>query len=535
MLASHKNQFNIRNFTNNYPLLVLGVMLLTFSSLFSYLTLAQHLGLKTQMNDLGNMIQPIYNTAQGNFMYMSNMETVGAQPNRLGGHTNYIFLLFVPLIALFPFPSLLQITQVLLIASGAIPLYLIGKKVFDRSLWLPLIGPVLYLLNPQVQDITLFDFHALSLAMPLVIWAFYFLISNRLKWYWVLCVLIILCKEDLALVTIMLGLYQAIFLKQQRQGLLLSVVSGLFFVVNVFMLMPLFRGGSEWTLIADRYGELGGSVESVATSPLTRPQLLLSKLLETEKLSYLFTLLLSVGLLPLFSLPLLLPTLPHLGINLLSSNQIMHQPFQYYHFAIIMAFMIIASVYGLARLLKNNPEKTRRIAAGVISWAVLYSWAYSPAPYSRVSSLTDFEVTPHHRQIQEIQSLIPREASISVQNNLGPHFATRKNIYTFPEFADQTDFIVLDINDPYSVIRTFPRQRNFIYITSMSLESYTQAVTAVVTNDNYGVVFYTADGWLVLKKGTGKTENHKASEMVQTQLQRLETRYQDYLFSSYSD
>src|SRR5690606_20934603 len=108
-----------------------------------------------------------------------------------------------------------------------------------------------------------------------------------------------------------------------------------------------------------------------------RPQLLLSKLLETEKLSYLFTLILSVGLLPLFSLPLLLPTLPHLGINLLSSNQIMHQPFQYYHFAIIMAFMIIASVYGLARLLKNNPEKTRRIAAGVISWAILYSCARS--------------------------------------------------------------------------------------------------------------------------------------------------------------
>ena len=161
---------------NRNSLLALGILITVYVSFFTLLSFRRHDGLKSYMNDLGNVDQSIYNTIKGRFMVMTNCYSCNSdQINRLGGHANFILLLFVPFYFVLPDPKILLFTQTLLISLGALPLYLLGKRLFKKSTWLPLVGPFIYLINPMVHDVNLYDFHAVAVAMPLILFAFYFM------------------------------------------------------------------------------------------------------------------------------------------------------------------------------------------------------------------------------------------------------------------------------------------------------------------------------------------------------------------------
>jgi uncharacterized membrane protein len=264
--------------------------------------------------------------------------------------------------------------------------------------------------------------------------------------------------------------------------------------------MPYFTGGDRLEIVHRRYSHLGDGVFGIIKGVIINPLTFISNILTKEKLSYLLMLLLPVFFLPLLSLSVFLLALPSLMINLLSSYSMTHYPFMYYHTAPILSFIFISTIFSLHRLEKYiNKSLVSFPFILVFIPSLMFSIAFSPAPYSLVSSSREFVVDDHARKIDEIKEMIPGKASLSVQNNLGAHFSHRENVYTFPFLSDKTEYVLLDVTDPYKIIRFYPRQRNFMFITQLGLEEYFNESLGVFENMNYKII-YEEDGYYLFKK-----------------------------------
>ena len=522
------------------PDIAIYILVLSYFILFSYLSIAEHLGLKSNMNDLGNMDQALYTTTKGKFMVNSTFFIAEGKtnPSFIAKHAFFTLLAFIPFYLIYPSPNMLLIAQSALVALGALPLYWLGREFFKKERWLSLITPFAYLVNPTVHDATLHDFHALTIAMPIVIFAFYFMYKKRYFWFYLLAVIIALSKEDMPLTIFMFGLYMFFIQKERLRGFIVSLFSILYFFVVVDIIMPYFSGTESLPLISSRYSHLGGNAFEIVKTLIVKPWLIISYSLSELKFAYILSLFIPVLFIPFLSLEVLSLLVPGLLVNLLSSNSIMHQPFEFYHSAVIMAIIFIATTFSINKL---KVSKLNRISSKVVGVSLVISLLLSPTPFSLVSSWEEFKVTEHAARISEVKHKIPDDASVSAQNNLGPHLSQRIQIYNFPYGHDFADFIALDINDPNPIARFSPRGR--IYLININMvypQIYYDTVLAVFNDEAYGVVYYSDDGYLVFERGASRDANADALVMFDKNIRKIFERYgmfkleysQDAIFKS---
>ena len=146
-------------------------MALAFSGIFSLLSVLRYRTFSTGRFDLGNMVQAVWSTTQGRFLDTTDVS--GVQFNRLGAHVDPVLALFAPLWRVWSSPEMLLVAQALIVSTGALPAFWLGRRWLgdDR---LAVAGAAVYLLYPALQSATLFDFHPVTLAAPLLmfcIWA----------------------------------------------------------------------------------------------------------------------------------------------------------------------------------------------------------------------------------------------------------------------------------------------------------------------------------------------------------------------------
>ena len=125
----------------------------------------------------------------------------GHQRDRLGFHVDPFLLLFVPLFWIWSSPLLLLVVQALAVASGA----LAGLLARAQASGLVAGGAhfaFAYLLYPATQfnAFTIADsFHSVSIAVPLVLYAVWFLDEDRLVAFSVVALLACTTKEEIPL------------------------------------------------------------------------------------------------------------------------------------------------------------------------------------------------------------------------------------------------------------------------------------------------------------------------------------------------
>ena len=158
----------------------------------------------------------------------------------------------------------------------------------------------------------------------------------------------------------------------------------------------------------------------------------------------------------------------------------------------------------------------------------------SPAPYSMVSSWKEFEVSSHAKRLSEVKKYIPSSASLSVQNNLGAHFSERLFVYTFPFSPDVVDYVLIDAYDPNPIVRFFPRRRNFMFNTSLNtlpfpLEYYNEQVLELFNNKDYGVVYYSSDGYILFQRNAKLRKNTEAMQVFTANMGKILDSYKNKL------
>jgi uncharacterized membrane protein len=422
---------------------------LAYAVLFAFAAVVHYQVFEIGRGDLGNMVQAIWNTLHGHFLQTTTPS--GRLTDRLGFHVDPFLLLLVPLFWIWSSPLLLLVVQAFAVASGALPVFWLARK----HLGSPRAGAhfaLAYLLYPATQ-FSAFSaesgFHAVSIAVPLVLFAVWFLDEDRLVAFSVVAVLACTTKEEIPLAVGCLGLWYAVRRGRWLFGLGVLAVGLAITLFNFLWVIPHFSPGSGHPY-ADRYRAIGGTPGGVAHKLFTDPVAVVHAVATGHKALYLV--LLFVPFLGLWALePLLvLGAVPDLAINLLS-NEPDQTSVAFHHTGGIIPFVIAASIFGAVRF--------KRHADRISLWALAATAAI--AAFSPIFLLPgDVRAlgSPLVSAKAHAVSLVPPDASVSASNQLGGHLSGRHVINTFP-LAVRADWIVVDLDDPtYSDRAGYRRQ-----------------------------------------------------------------------------
>jgi uncharacterized membrane protein len=425
--------------------------------------------------DLGNMVQAVWSTAHGHFLGMTWV--TGYQTVRLGTHVDPFLALLVPLWWVWPSPVMLLVVQALGVSAGVFPVYWLARKHL-RSERAGAHFAFAYLLFPAVQfnAFTLgTGFHSVSLAVPLLLFAIWFLDENRLIPFAACAILAASTKEETPAAIACLGIWYAVRRGRRVAGAAIFASGIAVFLVNFLFIIPHFsRSGVD--PFADRYGRVGGTPRGVLHTVITDPLAFVHAVATWHKL--IFLVLMFVPFLGLWLLEplLLLGAIPDLAINLLSSKP-EQTTIQFHYTAGILPFLIAASIFGAARLKRNADRTSFFVLAGAACLA-LYSPIYFAGHDLRLSASSN----PAHEAKAHALGLIPSGVPVGASNQLAGYLSARKRLLVFP-YLRESKWVIIDKNDP----------------TYGDLAGYRRAITRIDANVHWRLV-YSSRGVQVLQR-----------------------------------
>ncbi len=468
--------------------LVVWLLILLYIGLFSWQSVARHQAFATAAYDLGNVNQAFWNTVHGRPLHFTNWRGVEldlASDNRLAMHVEPIYFVLAPIYWLWQRPETILILQTIILALGALPVFWLARDRLHSHL-AGIAFTAVYLLFPGLEAANMWEFHAVALAAPLLLFAFYFGQKGRWRLLWLFAILAMTTKEEISLsVLVMGGCFSIWGLVQARQklaqpastrtwlrsavrtplvihGAALMLVAALWFYVAVFVVVPHFEGSRSPYL--SYYNQLSGDTAAGGGGIVALVTAALRAVFNARNVQYLIDLYTPVAFLSLFSPLAMVISAPDLLINLLSTHEPMHFVQKYHYVAPLLPGIMISAILGVAWLSRQIARRTRlsqRTAVLALTGLVLASSLYyhhyhGYTPLAR--AFESYQVTSHHRVGASIAQEIPAEAAVSAQPNLNPHVSGRKTLYRFPYIGD-ADYIFLDVSslanksDQYGLIR----------------------------------------------------------------------------------
>ena len=478
-----------------FTLLLVILLIAAYAAFFSAYTIARHASLESHAYDLGNADQAVWNTAHGRPLAFTNWEgraRTFKAGTRLAMHVEPIYFLIAPLYWLWSDPRALLVLQATIVALGALPAYWLARAQLGDGLP-ALVFPAAYLLFPALQAANRFDFHAVTLASALLLFAAYGLLSRHTPLFLVSGLLAAATKEEIPLLIAMMGLYAAFVQRRWRLGLAVAAASALWSLIAVLVIVPAFNTSGRSPYL-NYYEGADGTDPMGAAAPLSWA--LLERLFTPANAWYVARLLLPTGGLSLFSPTTLAFLAPSLVINLLSDNPQMHELERFHYAASLAPLVIVSAIMGTAWLSRRLGDgggsltpRARRVATllslWVLAWTLGYHYYHGFTPLAEGFAWPD--VSPHDRRLAQIARQIPPQASLSAQSNLNPHFSQRPRINLFP-YSLATDYVLLD-----AATLTVNKDNFLSWVRD-------QVVNEAVAGGEFGVAV-ADDGYILLQRG----------------------------------
>lgn len=446
---------------------LLWTFIIAYIIYFSYFTILRFKTLYASYFDLGIMNQTVYNTYKSigmkdpsRILEMTDTDSIN-QIKRMAIHTDFLLAAFAPFYFIHQGPETLLVIQTIVVALGAWFIFKIAIElltVVKHKELLALIFSFAYLLYPPMERANIFDFHAVTLATTFLLATFYFWLKRRYKLSFLFFLLSILSKEQVALTTVLFGLYTLIP-KGNSHGKgknlyswSLIGTSVIWFVASVFIIVPLFRGAHHFATL--RYSDFGDSPIRIIIGVLTSPYSITKSMIQIDNLRYLFFLLSPLGFLSLLSPLQLLVSTAEFAINLLSNNPNMKNIV--FHYTVVLhPFIFISAIYGVKKVLSffhgTGGRAGLLVCLYVMIWSLLLSYYKGPLPYSLERDIHPFKY-PQKEAAQVAfwsKTLKDDRLKISSTGQLAPFFTSRRYFYIFSKYYFQADYIILRTNEIY--------------------------------------------------------------------------------------
>jgi uncharacterized membrane protein len=457
---------------------------------FAWLALLRHASFDSEGFDLGVYDQVVWNTLHGRpFFYTST----GRPLLHLSNHASLILVLVAPFYLVYSGPQTLLILQAAAVGLGGLPLFWLAReKLGSAFAGLSVLGA--YLLFPPLQVALLSDFHPPVLAVCFLNYAFYFLEKRRALLCLLCAILAMLCKEQIPLVVVTLGMYALLVRRAWRLGTVLVAIGMIWFLVVMYVVIPAFSvTGSH--IFLDYYAWLGDTPLEIVVNTLTQPDKVITALWQPDRLAYLRDLLVPWAGLPIIGLPALLIGLPAFGINLLSDNPAMHDATRGHYSADVAPWLAWGALFGLyylAQVVRRWWPRGQRVVmwgASVLLLALACAWhtwhGYAPlaldAPH--------WQIDAHDRLAQRFLEQIPPDAPIAAQGDLYPHVSERVIAYHLPDVND-AEYVWVDVAASGQTMHPNDLKR---------------IVDSLLDSGTFGVQD-AADGYLLLRRGLSQSE-----------------------------
>jgi uncharacterized membrane protein len=393
--------------------------------------------------DLGTMTQTVWSTAHGHLLEMTNAN--GRNVMRFAYHVDPMLALLVPLWWIWPSGVMLVTVQAVAVAGGAIPVYWLARKHLrtERS---AVHFAFAYLLFPATQfnAFTISSgFHSVALAVPLILFAIWYLDENRLVPFTIFALLAVTTKEEIGAAVGCLGVWYAVRHGERVVGAAIFVAGTAISLFNFLYVIPHYTANGS-NPFEDRYSQLGKTPTGIVHSIFTNPSAVIHDVATWHKLFYV-VLLLGPFLGFFLREPLLfLGAVPDLAINLLS-NHADQTNIAYHWTAGVIPFTIAAAVLGADRLRRHADRTSLWVLAAVLSIAI-----FSPIYLGRGDLRDVLSPTPTQRAKEAALKLIPAGVPVTASNELGAYLAGRRYSYTLPVVGDARWAVIDRADDTYA-------------------------------------------------------------------------------------
>jgi uncharacterized membrane protein len=424
----------------------------------------------SSMFDLGNMAQSIASVRRGEplvFTYSSG------QMSRLSLHVEWIYFLLAIPYAFWPDPRLLIVLQAAFFAAGAVPVYRLAWR-HTESLFAARCMALIYLLYPVAQTAVLRDIHGDTLAMPLLLFAIDALDRRGWSAYWFWLALALSCKVYVAIPISLLGILIWFDYRERLVALATTGIGIVYGSLTFLIVRPLFTTSTTseahrgWNYISFYFGEIGTLLSSLdwrAANALIvfGPVLILAWR----------------------AWRWLIPGIP-IALAALLSTRGGSAGYASHHYALVVPFIISATLFGMIRLRRSAQASTppevstaaptaQRRRSGIRNWkgdlgftlvvVILFNLALVDTPFSPTfwmglpgKGLDQIRFGWNSRDGMKdgfLAEHVPPSESIAVSLFLAPHLTDREVLYLvryevgqgerrLPKILPEVNFVLAD-------------------------------------------------------------------------------------------
>jgi uncharacterized membrane protein len=394
--------------------------------------------------DLAENDQAIWNTLHGRFLY----STIHHFPI-LAQHFSPLMALFSPLFLIWSDIRVLFLAQAIGLAVSGLFLYqIVHIKRPKLAPWFLLA----YYLNPALHEVALVDLRRVTVAVPFLAMALYGLFAKKRVLMVVGLTIALLCKEDIGLVVMAVGLYLVIFEREWKWGVPTALLGGAWSVVVTLWVIPTFFPQSDVPGIYPQFNYLGlpgSSYREAVAYLLHDPLLLLRRLVDREALRALWRVFFPVAFLPLLAPDWFLVGLVPMLYMLMMTSSPMHRLEDWYMASVLPGFFAAIAV-ALTRVAERW---MRWVVPALLGTTLIGYLLYSYAPLGGQYDPHQYQVTARHRLADRVLASVPSDARVAAQDPYVAHLSHREYIYLYPWIRgghQGVDYFVLDRHtNPY--------------------------------------------------------------------------------------
>lgn len=396
---------------------VLVALVAGYTSYFTKVTLDVHHGLGTSAYDFGLYDQGVWLMSRFHAPFVTLMGR-----NLMGDHTSFILVFLVPVYWVFPSAGALFFFQSLFIALGAVPVYLLGRRLLRHDMYAVALAAC-YLLHPAVSWSNRENFHPDSFLPPLLGMAIYAAVSERWRMYAVFFALSLLVKEDVSLVLVPLGVWVAVK-RDRRIGLVSIGASIAFMLVAMFAVMRSLIGVPTRNGWRVPFGGPGGFLKKVFTDPVA----VVKHFWSDDRPFYFWQMTAPFAWLFARAPSIALISLTVLGTNMLSTFWYQYQV--EYHYALVaVPALAMGTVWALSKVREQARAFVVIVVLATSTWS---AWHWGAMPFSKELPYTWAPDHPVAVAARDIIRDLPADAVVSAQYSMTAQIDRRREIYMFP-------------------------------------------------------------------------------------------------------
>ena len=399
----------------------------------------------------------------------------------LGNHVNIILFLIAPVYFLFQSPLTLLLIQTVFLGFGALPVYLLARRVLDKNWALVIVAA--YLLYPPLAYTNMFEFHPPALAIFFLLFAIYHYQAENFTGFMVFSLLAMFCQENIPLAVFMFG-FLSMARRKSLKWIIVPILSGAVFFLTALFVMNAFNKNTVQFISLYRW--MGNTPLAIFFNIFSHPLEVIRVLSRRECLFFIWQMFLPVVFIPIFSPIVFLPALPFFAQHMLSARAT-ELSIHYHYAAEIIPLMFFGLVYGIRFIMQHKLVSSARGFKVIFLFAVfLVNLCFGPhldaLRYAAVKYKNDY--LSHYKNT--LIGVIPKDAGVVATFEFLSHLTQRKHLYSFHHiymgFHTLSDkpyllpanaqYALLDFNDPltfrgfyspggYKNIRSFIAQGNW--------------------------------------------------------------------------